>query len=404
MKTASRLRGSGALVLTLCALATQADDRVTPSTPKVVFTFDVSSRWVYERTLPIFSERGMPAVVYAETAQMNSGESWVMSWKQLQDLQNVHGWEVGSHTVNHPYLTELDDQQLNQELKASKTTLSRKGLTVRSFASPYGNYDLRVIAAAAKYYDSHRAAWGGPNVWPDVYNDYELRCYEISNTTTVTEVEQWVEDAIASGHTLVLLMHEIVTGEPQMYEYREDDLKAILDYVATRPIRVTTMSSALQYSTSANLVANPSFTNATDGWAKDWTRTDGTNITLDGGGHGNVSGPSRSVKIVGGDEQRELTSKAIAVSGSARYVVRMFQNVQDLSAGGWAVWIDERDSQGGWLSGQWLGGNWEDFVGYRYYAYTPTSMSVAQVNLTIYAEAGSQLTLYVDSVELRETP
>jgi hypothetical protein len=210
-----------------------------------------------------------------------------------------------------------------------------------------------------------------------------------------------VEDAIAYGETVGFLLHEIVL-RPADVQYNEDDLRAILDHVATRPIQVTTMTAALRRSTSANLVGNSSFTRLVDGWAAGWQRSDSAGITVDQGAHGNAPGAARSVRIVGGATQRELTSDAIPVRGTARYIVRLFQSVQDLAAGGWAVWIEERDSRNTWLSGQWLGGNWDDLVGIGYYEYTPSSTSVSRVQITIYTEPGSQLTLFVDSVELRE--
>ena len=370
------------------------------SSPKVVFTFDVSSRALYERTRPLMAKHDMSAVVYAETAQLNSGESWVMSWAQLQELQDVHGWEVGSHTINHPYLTQVSNEQLERELKEPLDELVRHGLRVKSFATPYGAYDLRVLAAIAKYYESHRAAWGGPNFWPYAYDDYRIRCYELVNTVSVDQARQWIDDAVEHGQTLVFLMHEIVSTDPTTYEYREEDLDAILAYVATRPLEVTTMTDALRYATSNNLVGNSSFTSVSGGWASGWRQSDSANITVDTSQRGNVSGPTNSVKIVGGASARQLTSGIIAVDPSADYVLRMYENVQDHAAGGWAVWIDEFGAGGAWQTGQWLGGNYGNHVGNRYYEYRP-SAGIASMGITIYTEPNSGLTLYLDSVELK---
>ena len=34
-----------------------------------------------------------------------------MSWAELRTLADA-GWEIGSHTVTHPHLTQLDDATL----------------------------------------------------------------------------------------------------------------------------------------------------------------------------------------------------------------------------------------------------------------------------------------------------
>jgi len=59
------------------------------------------------------------------------------------------GWEVGSHTVTHPRLTQLDEHRLAVELDASRAEVERQlGRPCLSLAYPYGDYDERVVSAA----------------------------------------------------------------------------------------------------------------------------------------------------------------------------------------------------------------------------------------------------------------
>jgi peptidoglycan/xylan/chitin deacetylase (PgdA/CDA1 family) len=396
--------GRLALVIGVALTGSAPSVSLADAGAKVVFTFDVSARRVYERTLPMFSRHDMRAVVYAETAQMNSGESWVMSWEQLRALQDVHGWEIAGHTITHPDLTGVSETQLERELKDARDDLVQHGLRIRSFATPYGAFNLKVLAAIAKYYESHRAAWGGPNLWPTSYDDYHVRCYELQNTVPLGEARRWVDEAVAKGQTLVLLNHELVDGPPAPYEYNVDDYDALLDYVATQPITVTTMSEALFYTERPDLVRNGSFSQLSGGWATGWTRSDAAGITIDGNARGNHPEPGNSAKLVGGATPRRLTSTAVPVAATKSYALRMYQNAQDRTAGGWAVWADEFTAGGQWIGGQWLGGDYLPRVGNRYYQYRPSAAAVASMQFTLYTEENSQLTLYVDSVELREVP
>jgi peptidoglycan/xylan/chitin deacetylase (PgdA/CDA1 family) len=67
-----------------------------------------------------------------------------------EDVQKMieAGWELASHTINHPDLTTLDASQLQTELAGSRKLLQgRFGVTVDNFCYPSGRYDDTVINA-----------------------------------------------------------------------------------------------------------------------------------------------------------------------------------------------------------------------------------------------------------------
>ncbi|MEW6127514.1 MAG: polysaccharide deacetylase family protein [Acidobacteriota bacterium] len=73
-----------------------------------------------------------------------------LSWDKVRELDNA-GVEIGSHTVTHPILTNIDQPQLQFELRQSKTVLEEKlNRTVELFCYPNGNYDKQVLAETAK--------------------------------------------------------------------------------------------------------------------------------------------------------------------------------------------------------------------------------------------------------------
>src|SRR5438045_9316366 len=89
-----------------------------------------------------------------------------MSWAQIATLQTTYGWEIGSHTVTHPYLATSDatdgqpnvltPAQVTAELTNSKSALAAHGINATDFATPYGDYKNAVLAQIAKYYASQR--------------------------------------------------------------------------------------------------------------------------------------------------------------------------------------------------------------------------------------------------------
>ncbi|MCX5662495.1 MAG: polysaccharide deacetylase family protein [Planctomycetota bacterium] len=73
----------------------------------------------------------------------------LMSWEQVADLRR-RGHEIGSHTVSHAMLPQLDDAELARELRASREAISAKiGHAIGGIAYPNGDCDGRVVAAVA---------------------------------------------------------------------------------------------------------------------------------------------------------------------------------------------------------------------------------------------------------------
>jgi len=73
-----------------------------------------------------------------------------MSVSQLAELHR-RGHEVGSHTVSHAMLTDLDDAALKSELEGSRDAVSGWiGSSVPGFCYPDGDHDERVVDAVKR--------------------------------------------------------------------------------------------------------------------------------------------------------------------------------------------------------------------------------------------------------------
>lgn len=109
---------------------------------------------------------GYPATVFPVLAFVESGEplcwpgidEWrhseyvdelrPLSWSELERLADA-GWEIGSHTVRHPKLPELSDEELEAELRDSRAGLAARLGGCDTIAYPYGEADDRVARAAS---------------------------------------------------------------------------------------------------------------------------------------------------------------------------------------------------------------------------------------------------------------
>jgi peptidoglycan/xylan/chitin deacetylase (PgdA/CDA1 family) len=134
---------------------------------RVAITFDDAYRSVGRLAKPILDRFGFPATVFAVSDfpgregpmawpgidvwldGPHEAELTPHTWEELRGLAD-DGWEIGSHTCTHPRLTELDDASLERELRSSRERCSAElGRPCVSIAYPYGDWDARVVSAAA---------------------------------------------------------------------------------------------------------------------------------------------------------------------------------------------------------------------------------------------------------------
>lgn len=110
---------------------------------KVVITFDDGCATDLEAAAPVLRELNFSATFYVTAGFL--GRRGFMTAAQLRELCG-QGFEVGCHSMTHPYLPELDPAGLDREIVESKSSLEQIiGKMVDHFSCPGGRYDDRVV-------------------------------------------------------------------------------------------------------------------------------------------------------------------------------------------------------------------------------------------------------------------
>ncbi|MBI4709243.1 MAG: polysaccharide deacetylase family protein [Candidatus Portnoybacteria bacterium] len=393
------------IILAVTFMVTANSAAYEPPAKCTIF-FDDGQRSIYDIALPIMAARNLKAVICPRADWMGLGEGWVMNWEEVSTLKTQYKWEVTSHGIDHPDFTTLSDPDLEWQMIGSKDAFADHNIIVRGIATPFGAYNGKVLSAIARNYFWHRTADAGVDSWP--YNDYMLKVIEPKRDTPPEDVITQLQDAFAQGQWPKLLFHNLVDGVPLDYQYNSADFAQIMDFIQAErdrgAVKVVTVTQGLRLPAGNNLVPNSSFENLKpNGWPKNWWLNDGADsskVFLDNANHGNFPKPKNSIKIIGDALPQGIQSAKIAVSSNSEYIVKMFQNVQDLVAGGWSVHVDEFDSSGAYIGTRCLGNNWDNFFDCRYYEYQP-SVKAVKTAIIISTWENSELTLRVDSVEFR---
>ncbi|MDO8618955.1 MAG: polysaccharide deacetylase family protein [Candidatus Daviesbacteria bacterium] len=112
-----------------------------PSKP-IVISFDDGYTDFYFNAYPILRKYGLHAVSFIPTGLIGSG--YYMNWNQIKEIDASGLVSFQAHSVTHPNLTVLSDDQLKYQIFESKKVLQDMlGKTVNTFAYPYGISDER---------------------------------------------------------------------------------------------------------------------------------------------------------------------------------------------------------------------------------------------------------------------
>ena len=88
----------------------------------VCITFDDGSESDLLFAAPVLRNIGFSATFYITAGFV--GKPGYLSESQLRDLSSL-GFEIGCHSLTHPYLTDIDGSQLHAETKEAKDRLEQ---------------------------------------------------------------------------------------------------------------------------------------------------------------------------------------------------------------------------------------------------------------------------------------
>lgn len=120
-----------------------------PDNDNVVVTFDDGHKTNWSLALPALLEARATATFYIVAGHVDKDPDYLTS-KQLRELV-VHNMLIGSHSMTHRFLSELNSDEVHAELADSRSRLEDiVGHPVLDLAIPGGHYNALTLAEAKR--------------------------------------------------------------------------------------------------------------------------------------------------------------------------------------------------------------------------------------------------------------
>jgi peptidoglycan/xylan/chitin deacetylase (PgdA/CDA1 family) len=112
----------------------------------VAITFDDGCETDLLSAAPVLKQLGFGATFYVVAGWI--GKPGFLSAAQIRELHDA-GFEIGCHSMTHPYLSDLDEAGLHREIGEAKDTIEQLlGGRIEHFSCPGGRSDHRAIRIA----------------------------------------------------------------------------------------------------------------------------------------------------------------------------------------------------------------------------------------------------------------
>ncbi len=117
-----------------------------PTGPSVCITFDDGCETDLIAAVPVLREFDFNATFYLTAGFL--GTPGYLSPSQVRDL-DTQGFEIGCHSMTHPYLSDLPEPELIREIVDAKLQIEAIiGHPIEHFSCPGGRYDQRTLQVA----------------------------------------------------------------------------------------------------------------------------------------------------------------------------------------------------------------------------------------------------------------
>jgi glucose/arabinose dehydrogenase/peptidoglycan/xylan/chitin deacetylase (PgdA/CDA1 family) len=155
------------------------------------------------------------------------------------------GHEISSHTRTHASLTTIPVNQMQSEIIDSKSDLITMGVSpVDTIIYPFGDHnDLVKQTSQSAGYIGARSVLRGYN--DKITDKFALKIQQINATTTVSEIQSWIDVARQTKTWLILMFHQIDLSGSSL-SATPATLQAVVNYINSISMPQITLTEGIQ--------------------------------------------------------------------------------------------------------------------------------------------------------------
>lgn len=213
----------------------------------ISFTFDDSFKSTFDVGFAKLSQYGYRATLYPIIERLS--QPGYLTLAQVRMLRDLHGWEVGAHSVttaSHRSLTVLTPAEIEAELSAIREWQDAQGIQSDSYAYPVGNYSGDAISIVQKYFSSARSNYAQMTT-PDTNQPYRLGALVLGKAAngTLARAKAKIDLVAANGAWLPLVIHDLVASGGTTNDWTIADFNELVDYIASKGMSVATVGEVI---------------------------------------------------------------------------------------------------------------------------------------------------------------
>lgn len=188
---------------------------------RVIATTDSSDRSVYEAFAPRVQERKFAAILFLMPPLMD--RNGMLTWDEVRELDRA-GLVIASHTLTHPWLPDLSEEELWCELCASKHVIETQiGHAIMAIAYPYGAFDARVkrIVRQCGYTAAYSTASGRRTADGD---PFAIKRVAVTEAVVTNRLLRWLALSgywVTAKETLLAFVPVEIPRKPNDWSYEQ---------------------------------------------------------------------------------------------------------------------------------------------------------------------------------------
>ncbi|KAF0182954.1 MAG: hypothetical protein FD164_908 [Nitrospirae bacterium] len=161
----------------------------------------------------ILKKHGGVATGYVNNFRIDRGD---ISAEMLSALQDVYGWEIGTHTYGHAnpeafVLLYGGERWIQDELLSSIRGLAALGLKAHSLVFPYNKSTAELRRTVLLHVSSFRSGGERPigtGIRPD--GSFPGKAIDVAGYVPISQVFSWIDRAHREGSVLFLYGHQVL--------------------------------------------------------------------------------------------------------------------------------------------------------------------------------------------------